>query len=45
MKNTINDIKNQGGQVLLCVVLVSKLNIDEISGTRIRSVIRTTMVG
>ncbi len=45
MRRTITDVKNQGGHVLLCVVIVSKLNVDEISGVKVRSLIRTTMVG
>ncbi len=45
IRRTITDVKNQGGHVLLCVVLVSKLNVDEINGVKIRSLIRTTMVG
>ncbi len=45
MKRTISDIKKQGGNVSLCIVLVSKLSVDEINGVRIRSLIRTTLVG
>jgi orotate phosphoribosyltransferase len=45
MKRTISDLRNQGGNVLLCIVIVSKLNVDEINGVKVRSLIRTTLVG
>ncbi|AGO60956.1 MULTISPECIES: orotate phosphoribosyltransferase-like protein [Ferroplasma] len=45
MKRTIEDVHNQGGEVVLCVVLVSKLNSDEINNVPVRSLIRATMVG
>ncbi|MCL4453711.1 orotate phosphoribosyltransferase-like protein [Ferroplasma sp.] len=45
MKRTIDDVRNKGGEVSLCVVLVSKLSTDEINGVRVRSLIRATMVG
>ncbi len=45
LRRTITDIKNEGGNVLLVIVLASKLHSDEISGVRIRSIIRTTIIG
>jgi orotate phosphoribosyltransferase len=45
MKRTIDDVRNKGGEVSLCVVLVSKLSTDEINGVPVRSLIRATMVG
>ncbi len=45
MKRTIDDVRSRGGEVLLCVVLVSKLNVDEIDNVPVRSLIRATMVG
>ncbi len=45
MKRTIDDVRSKGGEVSLCVVIVSKLSTDEINGVRVRSLIRATMVG
>lgn len=45
LRRTITDIKNEGGVVLLVIVLASKLHSDEISGVRIRSIIRTNIIG
>ncbi|MCL5799720.1 MAG: orotate phosphoribosyltransferase-like protein [Candidatus Thermoplasmatota archaeon] len=45
LRRTITDIKNEGGIVLLVIVLASKLHSDEISGVRIRSIIRTNIIG
>ncbi len=45
MKRTIDDVRNQGGEAVLCVVLVSKLNVDEINNVPVRSIIRATTVG
>lgn len=45
MKRTIDDVRNQGGEVILCVVLVSKISSDEINNVPVRSLIRATMVG
>ena len=45
MKRTIDDVRNKGGEVILCVVLVSKISSDEINNVPVRSLIRATMVG
>ena len=45
MKRTIDDVRSQGGEVILCVVLVSKISSDEINNVPVRSLIRATMVG
>ncbi|MCL4332391.1 MAG: orotate phosphoribosyltransferase-like protein [Candidatus Thermoplasmatota archaeon] len=45
LKRTITDVKNEGGKVVLVVVLVSKLNADEVMGVRLRSLFRTHLVG
>jgi orotate phosphoribosyltransferase len=45
LKRTIADIKKEGGKPILAVVLASKMAGDEISGVRLRSLIRTRLVG
>ncbi len=45
LKRTIADIKKEGGKPILAVVLASKMADDEISGVRLRSLIRTRLVG
>ena len=45
LKRTITDVKHDGGKVVLVVVLVSKMNADEVQGVRLRSLIRTHLVG
>lgn len=45
LKRTIMDVENQGGKVVLGVVLASKLNTDEIMGVKIRSLFRAMLVG
>ncbi|AAT43050.1 orotate phosphoribosyltransferase-like protein [Picrophilus oshimae] len=44
MKRTIEDVKKSGGKPVLCIVIASKLNIDEINGVKIRAIMRTVMV-
>ena len=39
------DVQSQGGKVVLCVVLTSKLSADEIMGIKIRSLFRAMLVG
>ncbi len=45
LKRTIMDVKSEGGNVILVVVLASKIHGDEIMGVRIRSIIRTSLIG
>lgn len=45
LKRTIMDVQNEGGKVVLAVVLASKLQADEINGVRVRSVMRASLVG
>ncbi|MGC8506383.1 MAG: orotate phosphoribosyltransferase-like protein [Thermoplasmata archaeon] len=45
IKRTITDVQNAGGKVVLVVVLVSKLQGDDILGVRIRALFRTHLVG
>ena len=45
LKRAILDIRNEGGNPILVVVLASKMHTDEISDVRIRSLIRTNLVG
>ncbi|HLH86748.1 MAG TPA: orotate phosphoribosyltransferase-like protein [Thermoplasmataceae archaeon] len=45
MKRAIMDVKNEGGKPVLCVVLASKMKADEILGVRVRSLLRTVLVG
>ena len=45
LKRAILDVKNEGGKPSLCVVLASKLQGDEVSDVRVRSLIRTNLIG
>ncbi|MCL4350945.1 MAG: orotate phosphoribosyltransferase-like protein [Candidatus Thermoplasmatota archaeon] len=45
LRRTINDIRAEGGDVKLAVVLVSKMMDDEIDGVRIRSLFRASLIG
>ncbi|MHB8360655.1 MAG: orotate phosphoribosyltransferase-like protein [Thermoplasmataceae archaeon] len=45
IRRTIKDVRNQGGKVVLVVVLTSKLSTDEIEGVRIRSLFRASLIG
>lgn len=45
LKRTISDVKNEGGNPVLCVVLASKMIHDEVMGVKIRSVMRTRLIG
>ena len=45
LRRTINDIRAEGGDVKLAVVLVSKMMDDEINGGRIRSLFRASLIG
>ncbi len=45
LKRAILDVKNEGGKPALCVVIASKLQGDEISDVRVRSLIRTSLIG
>jgi orotate phosphoribosyltransferase len=45
MKRAIIDVKNEGGNPILAVVIASKMKSDEIQGVKVRSLIRTVLVG
>ncbi|EQD81101.1 orotate phosphoribosyltransferase-like protein, partial [mine drainage metagenome] len=45
IRRTIKDVRNEGGKVVLVVVLTSKLSTDEIEGVRIRSLFRASLIG
>ncbi len=45
LKRAILDVQKAGGKVVLAVVLASKMGGEEISGVRVRSILRTRLVG
>lgn len=45
MKRAIIDVKNEGGNPILAVVIASKMKSDELQGVKIRSLLRTVLVG
>ena len=45
LRRTIKDIRAEGGDVKLAVVLVSKMKDDEIDGVKIRSLFRASLIG
>ena len=45
LRRTISDIRKEGGNPFLAVVLVTKMAEDEMMGVRIRSLMRTRLVG
>ncbi|MFG1450524.1 MAG: orotate phosphoribosyltransferase-like protein [Thermoplasmataceae archaeon] len=45
MKRAIIDVKNEGGNPILAVVIASKMKSDEIQGVKVRSLLRTVLVG
>ena len=45
LKRAIMDTRNEGGNPVLAVVLASKMSSDEISDVRLRSLVRTNLVG
>lgn len=45
MKRAIMDTRNEGGTPVLAVVLASKLNGDDVADVKIRSILRTSLVG
>lgn len=45
LKRAIIDVQKAGGNVVLAVVLASKMQGDDINGVRVRSIIRTRLVG
>ena len=44
MKKTINNLKNMGSNVCLCIVLANKSTIDEIEGVPLRGLVRVVSV-
>ncbi len=45
LRRTISDLKKEGGKPMLILVLASKVSEDEILGVRLRSLIRTRLIG
>ncbi len=45
LKRTVSDVRNEGGNPVLLIVVASKVPEDEILGVRMRSLIRTRLVG
>ncbi|GGM68035.1 orotate phosphoribosyltransferase [Thermogymnomonas acidicola] len=45
LRRTFKDVRDEGGKVVLAVLLASKLPVDEIDGVKIRSILRTRLVG
>ena len=45
LKRAIMDTRNEGGNPVLAVVIASKMSTDEISDVKVRSLLRTNLVG
>ncbi len=45
LKRTIKDIIEEGGEVVMAMVIASKLNTDEIDGVTVRSLFRASLIG
>ena len=45
LRRTIRDVRDEGGDVKLAVVLASKMQDDELDGVRIRSLFRASLIG
>ncbi len=45
LKRTIKDIIDEGGEVVMAMVIASKLNTDEIDGVTVRSLFRASLIG
>ncbi|MGP6239010.1 orotate phosphoribosyltransferase-like protein [Cuniculiplasma sp. SKW4] len=45
LRRTIRDVRDEGGEVKLAVVLTSKMQEDELDGVRIRSLFRASLIG
>ncbi len=45
LKRTVSDVKKQGGTPVLLLVIASKMPDDSIDGVRMRSLVRTRLVG
>jgi orotate phosphoribosyltransferase len=45
LRRTIKDVRDEGGEVMLALVLVSKMQEDEIEGVRLRSLFRASLIG
>ncbi len=44
MKKTINNLKNMGSNVRLCIVLANKSTADELEGVPLRGLVRVVSV-
>ena len=45
LRRTIKDIREEGGEVKLAIVIASKMQEDEIDGVRLRSLFRASLIG
>lgn len=45
LKRTVSDVRNEGGNPVLLLVVASKIPEDEILGVRMRSLMRTRLIG
>lgn len=45
LRRTVSDVRNEGGNPVLLLVVASKVPEDEILGVKIRSLIRTRLIG
>ncbi len=45
LRRTIKDIINEGGEVLMAMVIASKLDSDEVDGVPVRSLFRASLIG
>ncbi|BAB60384.1 orotate phosphoribosyl transferase [Thermoplasma volcanium GSS1] len=45
LKRTITDVTKEGGKAVLCVILASKMGVDDLNGVPVRSLLRTRIIG
>nr|WP_237265346.1 orotate phosphoribosyltransferase-like protein [Thermoplasma sp. Kam2015] len=45
MRRTITDVTKEGGKPVLCVLLASKMSVNDLNGVPVRSLIRTQVIG
>ncbi len=45
LRRTIMDINKEGGKPVLCIVLASKMPVNDVNGVPVRSIIRTQVIG
>ncbi len=45
MESAVNDIRESGGEPVVCLVMVNKSSLDDIGGVRLRGMIRARSIG